>query len=154
MNPEQPIGLIGWSLGGAAALLASPLDIDAIVLESVYPTISEAIHNRVRQRLGLLSHAVTPLLLGQLRMRLGISPSDLRPIDHVADIGCPILLACGSRDEHTSLIESQRLYDSAREPKSLVIFEDATHTDLLKYDPDLYRDQVLSFLDRHMAAAR
>ncbi len=60
-NPDHKIGLIGWSLGGAAALLASPLDIDVMVLESVYPTITEAVHNRVSMRLGPLSNVVAPL---------------------------------------------------------------------------------------------
>ena len=35
-TPEHRIGVVGQSLGGAAALLASPLEIDALVLESVY----------------------------------------------------------------------------------------------------------------------
>ena len=35
-HPDEPIAVVGVSLGGAATLLASPLDIDAVVLESVY----------------------------------------------------------------------------------------------------------------------
>ncbi len=45
-NPGQKIGIIDRSLGRAATLLATP-DIDALVIESVYPTVSEAVHNRV-----------------------------------------------------------------------------------------------------------
>ena len=49
-NPKHKIGVVGWSLGGAAALLADSQDIDALVLELVYPTISEAVDNRIGSR--------------------------------------------------------------------------------------------------------
>jgi len=149
-DPDHKIGVIGSSLGGAAALLASPLGIDALVLEAVFPTIAEAIHNRIATRLGPLSHILTPVLLVQLRPRLGISASDLRPIDRIASVGCPVLVAAGDRDLHTTLAETQRLFAAAREPKQLVIFENAAHVSLLGHDPKKYRTQVVSFLDTYL----
>ena len=41
-HPNERIGVIGVSLGGAAAVLASPLDIDALAIESVYSNITDA----------------------------------------------------------------------------------------------------------------
>ncbi|MEZ6086790.1 MAG: alpha/beta fold hydrolase [Pirellulaceae bacterium] len=78
-HPNEPIGVIGVSLGGAAALLASPLNIDALVLESVYPNIHDAIHNRVAAKLGPLSSIPAALLLIQLQPRLGISSTGFAP---------------------------------------------------------------------------
>src|SRR5439155_11809470 len=44
----ERVGAIGSSLGGAAALLApKPLEIDALVLESVYSDIRSATENRI-----------------------------------------------------------------------------------------------------------
>ena len=60
-SPTHRVGIVGRSLGGAAALLGSPLNVDAMVLESVYPTITQAINNRIRMRLGLLSSVVSPM---------------------------------------------------------------------------------------------
>ena len=149
-KPEQPVAVIGVSLGGAATLLASPLDIDAAILESVYPTIGEAIDNRVRMRLGSLSPIATRLLLWQLKPRLGISPTQLRPIDHIADIGCPVLIMGGKQDKHTSTTETTRLYQAALEPKRLALIDGAAHVDLCRFDSKLYADLVLSFLKTHL----
>lgn len=148
-NPSHKIGVVGWSLGGAAALLASPLQIDALVLESVYPTIAEAVHNRVSMRLGVFGQIFAPALLIQLGPRLGIWPSQLCPIDHIQDAGCPVLLAAGDRDVHTTMAETLRLYQRAIEPKQLVVFENVAHSDLLACDRDKY-EMVVSFLDEHL----
>lgn len=152
-NPEQEIGIVGCSLGGAATLLATPLEIDALVLESVYPTISEAVHNRIAMRLGPMHYVLAPALLVQLELRLGISPSQLQPIEHIAHVGCPILISVGECDRHTTLVESNRLYNAASEPKRLVVFSDAAHSDLLIHDPVRYRDEVIGFLNTHLRLA-
>ena len=149
-KPEQPVAVIGVSLGGAATLLASPLNVDAVILESVYPTIGEAIDNRVRMRLGSLSPIATRLLLWQLKPRLGISPTQLRPIDHIADIGCPVLIMGGKQDKHTLPTETTRFYQAALEPKQLALIDGAAHVDLYRFNCQLYSDLVLGFLKTHL----
>ncbi len=152
-NPGHRIGVVGRSLGGAASLLGSPLDIDALVLESVYPTVSEAVQNRVSMRLGSFSSVLAPTLLCQLRPRLGITTNDLRPIDHIASVDCPVLVAAGDLDRHTTLAETHRLFAAAIEPKELVIFHGAAHVDLLEFAPKQYASTVLAFLNRHLGSA-
>jgi fermentation-respiration switch protein FrsA (DUF1100 family) len=137
-------------LGGAAALLAAPLKVDALVIESVYPTIAEALHDRIAMRLGVASYLLTPVLTCQLQPRLGIAPAELRPIDHIANVDCPILVVGGDLDEHTPLIETRRMFETAVEPKQLLIVPGAHHTDLHDYDPVLYREKILSFLQVHL----
>src|SRR5262249_53148216 len=80
--PGQPIGVIGVSMGGAAALLASPkLDVDAMVLEEVYPDIEDAIADRLQMALGSWARILTPLLSLQMKPRLGVSAGMMRPLD-------------------------------------------------------------------------
>jgi uncharacterized protein len=151
-HPGQPIAVNGWSLGGAAALMASPLEIDALILEEVFPTIEEAVQDRTRIRVGPLGPLAAAILVSQLEPRLGIAPDKLRPIEKLASVECPVLLLAGSDDRHTTAAETRRMFDAAREPKECVFFDGAAHVDLQRYDPARYRQATLDFLDAHMHA--
>ena len=152
--PDTPIGIIGVSLGGAATVLAaSDVNVQAAVLEAVYPSIDAAVENRLRMRLGGFGAALSPLLLVQLGPRLGISPSELKPVDRIGSLPCPILMIGGAIDEHTTAEDTQRLFAAAREPKELWLIPGAAHVDYLNARGDDYRQRVLSFFDRAFAQA-
>ena len=151
-SPQEKLGVIGVSMGGAAAMLSSPpLATDAIVLEQVYPTLREAIGDRIAMRLGLWSKILTPLLSWQLRPRLGVSDEALRPFDHVARISAPKLFLGGSEDRHTTPDETQRMVDAAIEPKEMWIVAKARHVDLCRFAKADYEERILAFFSRHLA---
>ncbi len=154
LHPKEPVGVIGVSLGGASVLLASPLGVDAVVLESVYPSINGAVHNRVAMRLGPLSFVPAELLLVQLKPRLGISRTQLRPIDHLPNVGCPVLIISGKEDRHTTESETRKMFSVAREPKELWLIDGASHVDLYRAFPEEYKARVLPFLEQHMQTRR
>jgi alpha-beta hydrolase superfamily lysophospholipase len=146
--PQKKVAIIGVSLGGASALYASPLSIDALVIESVYSTVTDAVHNRVSHRVGPLHHVLSPLLLCQLKPRIGVTCDQLRPIDHIDDVGCPILILSGDADFHCTVDETRQMFEAAQEPKQLQLFTGAGHVDLLQHDHATWSKAVLSFLDR------
>jgi len=149
-HPNERIGVIGVSLGGAAAVLASPLDIDALAIESVYPNITDAIHNRVAIKLGPFSSIPASLLLIQLKPRLGISPSELCPIDYMPHVDCPVYIASGTADRHTTSTESREMFAAAEEPKDLWLVNDAGHVDLFRRDPIEYTKRIVGFFAHHL----
>jgi len=152
--PSRRIGVIGCSLGGAAVLLSpQPSGFDAVVLEAVYPRVARAIENRIRIRLGPLAPALTPLLLVQLQPRLHISPRDLEPIRSIDRLGSPVLVVAGSRDQHTTLAESEELFRAAVQPKRLWVVSGAHHQDFLSFDPAGYDSEVIGFLLEHLRPA-
>ena len=149
-NPTHQVAVLGRSLGGAAALLGSPLEIDALVLESVYSTINDATFNRLSRRIGPLAYIVSPLLTAQLPIRLGISLDELRPIDHISNVGCPVLVMSGSLDERTTAAETNAMFAAAKAPKELVMFPNAAHVDLYSNDRKTYEQSLLAFLNRSL----
>jgi uncharacterized protein len=152
LAPGRPIGVIGVSMGAAAAVLARyPRPPAAMVLESMYPTIEEATTNRLVNRFGAFGPVLAPLLLVQLPMRAGVWPSDLHPIEAVTRLASPVLIAAGSADRNTTEAETQRIYAAAHDPKVLWIVNGAGHVDLHAYAPADYEARVGAFLDRYLA---
>ncbi len=149
--PRRKIGVIGVSLGGAAVLLGpQPVGFDAVVLEAVYPRIGRAVENRLRPRIGALAPAVAPLLLVQMRPRLGLWPAQLEPIRHIHQLAAPVLIVAGEHDMHTSLAESTALFEAANQPRGMWVVRGAVHQDFSRFDPAGYQANVIAFLDRHL----
>jgi len=145
--PGRPVAVIAVSLGGAATLLAGPpLEVQGVVLEAVYPSIDRAVVNRLRMRIGPFAPVVAPLLLAQLRPRLHLGAADLKPVEHIGAIGCPVLLIGGTLDRHTTVADTERLFAAAREPKELWLIPNAAHVDFLEFAGEAYRRRILAFL--------
>ena len=149
--PGEKIGVIGISLGGAATLLAEPqLEVNAMVLELVYPDINHAIQNRLHHYLNFVGDAITPLFIMQLQPRLGLSTDQLRPITKIGNIKAPKLIIAGSEDKHTPLSESQQMYETAHEPKELWIVNGAQHQDIYRFAKLDYELHILKFFEANL----
>lgn len=154
-SPHSRVGFIGLSLGGASALLGEePLPVDALVLEAVYPTLEEAVVNRISIRLGsLVAPFLSKLLLWQIEPRLGFDPFELNPIDRIHRVTAPILLIAGSEDRHTPLAESQALFEAAHQPKALWVLQGAAHQNFYGFAAAEYQRRVLEFFHAHLGVA-
>ena len=158
--PDERIGVIGASLGGAAALVGPvPLPVDAVVLEAVYPDIQAAIDNRVRVVLGqalggIVGPPIARLFILLLPPILGTDPTVLRPIDHIKGATAALLVACGTLDTRTTIAQARAMFDRAREPKSFWAVEGAGHVDLYLFAPEDYRRHVLGFLFERLQRPR
>lgn len=150
--PGERIGAIGVSLGGASLLFADRHPaLDVLVIESVYPTIEDAVHNRLAMRLGgVMAQGLTPLLLAQLPWRLGFGTDQLRPIDAIRTARAPVLVASGKQDEHTPWAETASLYAAAPEPKALWAVAGAAHVDLHDFAPAAYEARIGPWLHQHL----
>ena len=149
--PGKKICVAGFSMGGAAAVLAEPpLPVDAMILQSVYPTIEQAITDRLRSRFGWLGTLGTPCLTWQLKPRLGFGVHDLCPVRHVGKITVPKFFIAGTSDRDTTLPESQALFDAAAEPKQIWLVQDAGHVDMLSFAKNEFEKRVLDFLAKNL----
>ena len=124
-------------------------------MESVYPTIDVAVQNRLDHYLGpIASRFMSPLLLWQLKPRLAMSASDLRPLDRIATVGCPIFVISGENDRHTTRQDTIVLYSRARTPKRMWLVPKAGHVDLHVAATAEYESRVLSFFEETVANNR
>ncbi|MBC7469271.1 MAG: alpha/beta fold hydrolase [Ramlibacter sp.] len=151
----ERVGMIGVSMGGAAAVLASRREpANAYVLESVYPTIRQALEGRLGVWLGplaRLNRSVASLVAQGMSAEIGISEDTLRPIDHIGSVDAPVFVIAGTRDAYTSLGESRTLFDHAREPKEFWAVEGARHEDLHAFAGERYEQRVSEFLAVHLS---
>ena len=149
--PSERIGAIGVSLGAAAIVLSkhSPR-LDAVVIESLHPTIEEAVENRLRLHLGEYGTALLPVVMAQLAFYLDTSMSELDPINQLSELNAPLLLIAGSADQHTKVAETKRLFAAAKQPKEVWIVPGAGHFNMHSYAGREYEDRVIDFLDHYL----
>lgn len=153
-EPGERIGVIGVSMGGAAALLgAGPLAVDAFVLESVYPTIRQAVDDRLETWLGPLggvARLFTPGLIALFKSKTGVAESELQPIARIGEIHAPLLLITGTADPYTPIAEADSLFAHAPAPKLLWALSGAGHEDLYANQATEYEKRVGGFLVEHL----
>lgn len=151
--PGEKIGVIGISMGAAAAQLADPpLPVEAMILESSYPTIYQATEDRLAMRLGWLGRLATPLLTCQLKPRLGIGLDDLKPLERARTLAVPKFYLAGTADRDTTIAEARSLFAAAAEPKQSWWIDGAGHVDLHAFAKHDYEKRVLAFLALHLAS--
>ena len=154
-NPSSQIGMIGFSLGGTAAVLnKASLQADVLILEAVFSTLEQATLNRIQQRVGLLAPLLTYPLLLHLHHYYGIDPDALRPIDAIRSLTIPIFVIGGTHDQHTVQSETEALYSAARPPKELWVIKGAHHQDFHQYARADYETRVLAFLHTYMRCSQ
>jgi fermentation-respiration switch protein FrsA (DUF1100 family) len=148
--PGERIGAIGVSLGAASLVLARPdPEPAAVVLESMYPTIEEAVADRLSSHIAPPAAVLAPALLWQMPWRLGVEPAQLHPIDALPSMRAPLVIAAGDLDRHTTLAETRRLYAAVRAPtRALWIVPGAAHVDLHAFAREDYERRIGSFMQR------
>ncbi|MBV9911571.1 MAG: alpha/beta fold hydrolase [Sinobacteraceae bacterium] len=149
--PDERLGILGVSLGAAAFVLADDREhVDAVVLDSIYPTLKEAIAERVRSHIGPLAAMVTPLLYVEAKSRLPLNPEQLRPIDKVGHLQAAVLVICGARDPVTTPAECQHVFAAASSPKELWQVQTAGHVDLYHFAPQEYERRTAAFFAQYL----
>jgi len=154
LAPGEKVGALGVSLGAVAVVLSDiHASLSAVVLESPYATIEESLSNRLQNYFGVVGPLLVPFLLAQLEPRLGVSPSQLRPIDRISMLRSPLLVLHGTEDRHTTLEEVERLYAGAPQTKEFYAVQGAAHVDLHAFSPREYEERVDRFLARYLRNA-
>lgn len=143
------VGVIGISLGGAAALLGDdgPLPAQAFVLVCVYADIDAAIRNRIAAHAPAPFPALlTPLLKHQCKPRFGVAPDRLRPIEALRMVKAPVLIVGGAADAYTPPEESRAMaLAAASQTRDLLLLERMNHDRASWANSPAYRERLKNF---------
>lgn len=159
VDPER-IGVLGVSMGGAAAIGAAAEDpiLKAVVADSAYADFHEVI-----RRFGYFSIRGTPIhwTWGELyrlggRIWTGEDLAEFKPVELIGQIAPrPVLIVHGELDNGACTVSDARaLFDAAGEPKELWIVPRAGHGEALVVAAAEYRRRVIVFFDQAFGVQR
>jgi uncharacterized protein len=144
-----PLGLIGYSMGAAVAVMAAARDkrVGAIVADSPFASERALVRSLLRRHIGLLH----PPVIALTERLLPYDPGEVEPLREVTEIAPrACLFVHGLLDETCDPKDSVRLYEAAREPKELWCLEEAGHCDAYFSDREAYCEKVDSFFEEHL----
>jgi fermentation-respiration switch protein FrsA (DUF1100 family) len=153
-----PIGVLGVSMGGAAAIHAAAEDqrISAVVSDSSFARLRGPVFEAIcargypRRVAGVLAWSVCNVApwLGAPHGRRWRDPLDV--VDRLAPR--PLLLIHGQADDFIGIQHAHTLFARAAEPKELWIVPEVGHGRAAEIDPSAYAQRVRTFFARSLPA--
>lgn len=153
--PGARVGLIGFSMGAAVALLAAAADPDvaAVVADSSFTSGRDAVAHGVRSVLRMAPEILILAADEVVQRRHGYRFSSARPLDAVARIAPrPVLIIHGAADTTVPVEHAHRLYAAAGEPRELWVADGAEHCGAYFADRQTYCGRVVGFFDQYLGS--
>jgi uncharacterized protein len=153
-RPEiKKVGVMDYSLGGAAVVRAAAMDerIQALVVESSFSSLSDAVNDGFSRETGLPSWPFAPLIVRAAEKELGLTVEQVNSAQALATMRPrPVLIIHGSNDDLFPVNHAYKMYEAAQEPKEIWIIEGLKHDYPIKHKEE-YRKRVLGFFEKAFA---
>ena len=146
-KPGTKIVLMGTSMGGAAsALAANAAGADALVLDSTYGRLAEAVNGWWRFLGGRPLQIILAPIIWVAGPLAGFNPRKIDVADSLAALTIPVLFLHGDRD--TLALPSDAIRNSERcgGPHNFIWFERCNHSEGRWLQPERFRNALLKFL--------
>jgi fermentation-respiration switch protein FrsA (DUF1100 family) len=146
-------GLLGFSFGGIAAMLAAPIcpDVAAVVSDGGPARMRSAMAARGSEwgAPRWLSVPLVWLIVVMTSLRLRANLFHYEPVRWVGQISPrPILFVHAGQDQY--LPDFDDLYAAARPPKEVWYVPEAGHTKVSEVLPEDFQRRVIAFFDQHL----
>jgi uncharacterized protein len=147
------IGAVGFSLGAIAVIYASVKQLfKAVVVEGVFADSfdigEDILINRVGKKMTKFV-GYTIFWVGAMIWTLGRYKHS-HPVNFISQISpTPVLLIRGENDETVPKHSAERMINALKEPKEIWIHQGG-HTKSFHEYPEMYKDIVLKFLNKHI----
>ena len=151
---QVPIYLMGISMGGAAVLMSSDLNLPksvcGIIDDAGFTTPLEMIKvgSKNKLRYELLSDIFTQMVNVGTKIWGHFDLKDADASVAVSKTNVPILIIHGDKDNRAPLSMAYKIYDSCQGEKDLYIVSGATHKECYRTNPEKYEKIVSEFIEK------
>jgi uncharacterized protein len=135
------IGVLGHSVGAAAAILAASRNssIDAVVAVASFAHPEDLLWRAIPY-----PAPVKWTILRIIRQMIGVSYEDVAPANRISEVRVPVLLVHGEDDEVIPVADAYTIHDGLPSCR-LIVVPKGTHSDLAAFEP--YFGDVEGFLE-------
>jgi fermentation-respiration switch protein FrsA (DUF1100 family) len=151
-----PLGLLGFSMGGAVALVVGADDprVGAVCSDSAFAAPLDVLGDGVERVLRIPGAVLARPATALLERRHGVRLAEFRPLEAIARLAPrPVLLVHGEQDASVGLDHARRLLAAAGEPKRLWVVPQAIHCGAYFVDRRRYVSEVARFLGEALGVA-
>jgi alpha-beta hydrolase superfamily lysophospholipase len=152
--PNALVGVIGFSMGAAIAILgaAQRPDVRVVVADSPFATHHDVVSHNIQQVIHIPGQPFATISDYFLLRSAGYRGRDVAPLRVVSKLaGRPLLLIHGTDDTMIPVNHAHRLFAAAREPKQLWLAPGANHCGAYFIDRQGYCARVISFFEQGLA---
>lgn len=146
----EHIGVLGFSMGAATALMATPEndDIDAVVADSSFADLKDMMEPEFAKRTKFPKFFL-PTLLFVVKIMYGVDFNAIKPVELVSEIAPrPIFFIHGKLDETVPLEHAYRLQQASQNPQNqLWVVPEAGHVSSYVNHPEEYMNKITTFFD-------
>ena len=150
---SKKIGVMGFSMGGAVAILAAAEteDIKAVVADGSFASFRETVthHLKLLHKAPRIPFALITIWFCE--RRLGFNSSQADSVKSIARISPrPVFIISGDQDARIPVADAEALFTSAKEPKELWLVHGASHMEAHALYPEEYQNRILTFFNRYL----
>lgn len=142
------IGTLGFSLGGAVAVMNKNKNIKAVVAESAYSNLNNMVEVMYKNFF-FLKYPFVQLTRLYGKIFFGIDIKDISPKDAIKNIDKPVLIIHGKKDRQIPVNEAYLLHNANKDAE-LWIIENAGHGETYALNKEEYEKRVLGFFEKNL----
>ena len=151
-----PIGLLGYSMGGAISISVGADDprVRAVCADSAFADPVSLLGERIRHQFRLPAAVLAGPVMALMARRTGVRLGEFRPITAVARLAPrPLLLIHGDADTSVPVEHGHRLCAAAGDPRDLWVLPGVGHVSGYFADRAAYVRRVIDFFDHALGEA-
>lgn len=152
-----PVGVLGFSLGGAVALTTAALDrrVAAVVADGAFARVSDVVAAALHERgvPALLARPLVHCALWRAGQRTGAPLTLAEPARWAGRLRAPTLLLHGTADRYVATATIRALAASLAAPHALLLFPGADHREAATREPGRYWEALLGWFERFLRQA-